>query len=99
MRCMISFSQPPRLPFDDGIQTNCEQEGMDVDVDCLLSGNDRELTDIPDFELEDNCQGNEDNSATVTPEISDVLLNPEMTLPVTSRELLTENILQKSRQL
>ena len=30
---------------------------MDVDVDCLLSGNDHELTDRPDFELEDNCQG------------------------------------------
>ena len=43
--------------FDDDIQTKCEQEGMDVDVDCLLSGNDDELTDIPNFELEDNCQG------------------------------------------
>ena len=37
---MISFSQQSRFPFDDDIQTNCEQEGMDVDVDCLFSGND-----------------------------------------------------------
>ena len=44
-------------------------------------------------------QGNEDNSATVTLAIRDVLLNPEMTISVTSRELLTESILQKSRQL
>ena len=91
---MISFLQQSRLPFDDDIQTNCEQEGMDIDVDCSLSGNDQELTDIPDFELEDNCQGNGDNSATVTPAISDVLPKPEMTIPVTSRELLTESILQ-----
>ena len=49
MCCVISFSQQSRLPFDDDIQTNSEQEGMGVDVDCLLSGNDHELTDIPDF--------------------------------------------------
>ena len=42
MYCMISFSQQSRLLFDDDKQTNCEQEGMDVDVDCLLSGNDHE---------------------------------------------------------
>ena len=56
MHC-ISFSQQSRLPFDDDIQTNLKQEGMDLDVDCLLSGNDHELADIPGFELEDNCQG------------------------------------------
>ena len=39
MCCMLLFSQQSRLPFDDDIQTNCEQEGIDVDVDCLLSGN------------------------------------------------------------
>ena len=44
-------------------------------------------------------QGNKDNSATVTPTIRDVLLNPEIIIPVTSRELLTESILQKSRKL
>ena len=54
---MISFSQQSRLPFDDDIQTNCEQERMDVVVDCLISGNDHELTDIPEIELEDNCHG------------------------------------------
>ena len=44
-------------------------------------------------------QGNNDNSATVTSAIRDVLLNPEIIFPATSRELLTESILQKPRQL